>query len=651
MSPLVSLPARIASRSYRFPLVSLRLVSAIGLLGLSLLSSHPAQAQNGWLPALCDAKGNGAGGLSPTTFTPLSGTESVAVSNTYPFTPAQIKTILAGTAGPGGNWVYDLFAPIALPGQTFDNVGVPGIGATRNAGFGKTKIAAPNGPSYAYASNALDDSGPYNGSVTVDTTGQLVAYIKLVWSAPFTPAKYPDKAKSVTLLLKTQVSASASITGTGQGLSATATASDGDPFNETASADGSNPSSGPRSVVGYHLVTVALDPSTGIGEVYLNGKTHWVATDQSPWGYLAPAPPQAPVSTVSVKTNGPSTATAGSSVMAWIKPDNRAVTISCPAIEPSYYKGPVTSDNPTGRYLHGQGTSNPFQADSLATYSTADYTVGGAWIASASFRANTPGFTNPSYAWSSDFSGPDMVGVSLNQATITGSWFLYDSNKLPATKTIRLDVQDGPQALSPATASNTYSVKWHQPFEQWTDCQPASKEEIDLIQGTPQSGIPLAQVAYQEQVFRCDFSYGPNQMTNGIDATQKILPVTQPFFSPVWQALIGAAGQPYDKALLGITLSHDVVNDADAFTEAKYVTTIGRERLIPLDKNGVIGPDSEYGMDFGLLSAHYVRRFLQGDAYDIHGYAGPSPIKTARQVFKVQGTGHYILIGSVPLPK
>ena len=381
--------------------------------------------------------------------------------------------------------------------------------------------------------------------------------------------------------------------------------------------------------------------------MYLNGILDDAASNSVPYGMLF-------FGSFLQATNGPTYVGSNSGVGAKVKLDNREVTISCPAIDTpaSYSKGLIDADHPTGQWAHVRSVSDgSLQTDSVATYTTADWAAGGAWIATATLNANTPGFTNPSYAWSSDFNPSQMVGESLTSQSVNGSWFIGTVDKLPVTKTIRVDVQDGPTSQYPATAANTYSIKWHQPFEQWKDCQPASNEEIDLIAGTPQSGIPLAQIAYQDQVFHCDFSYGPNQMADGIETVQKILPVTQPFFSPIWQSLITTVGQPFDQALLGVTISHDVVNDADAFTEAKYVTTIGRETLVPLDANGVIGPDSEYGMTAGLLSAHYVRRFLQGDAYDVHGYAGPSPTKTARTVFKVQATGQYAVVGVVNLPK
>jgi len=133
-------------------------------------------------------------------------------------------------------------------------------------------------------------------------------------------------------------------------------------------------------------------------------------------------------------------------------------------------------------------------------------------------------------------------------------------------------------------------------------------------------------------------------MADGIESAQKILPVAQPFFGPIWQSLIGAAGQPFDKAQLGVTTSYNVVNNSDAFTEAKYITNIGRDSLVQRDSSGNISTHEAYKMVAGLLGAHYRKRFLQGDAYDVHGYAGPSPTKTARTQFKMQATGRYVLI-------
>ena len=284
--------------------------------------------------------------------------------------------------------------------------------------------------------------------------------------------------------------------------------------------------------------------------------------------------------------------------------------------------------------------------ESAAVYSDADNAH--AWISTATLAANPVGFTNPTYSWSSDFNPAAMVGVDMSQQSIPVGWFLGGGGDMPLTKNITVTVTDGP-GTDGATATNTYAITWHQPFEQWTDCQGAIAEEIDLIAPSSQpSDLPGGQIAYADQTFHCTFEFGKNQMADGLESAQKILPVTQPFFSPLWQALIGAAGQPFDKAQLGVTTSYDVVNGSDAFTEATYLTNIGRERLVPPDSSGSIGTHEEYMMTHGLLSAHYKKRFLQGDAYDVHGYAGASPIKTARKLFKVQATGSYVLITGVP---
>ena len=334
---------------------------------------------------MCDAKGKPLGSLSSTVFTPLSGTESVAVSNTYP----------------AGHYTSALASP--PPYNSASLLVVPSIGGDP---FG--------GPVNAIANNGIDLSyGPINGTVTVDLSGQLVGYVTLVWSAPFLPAVYPDKAKSITLLLKTQVSASASIMSTtgaaGPGLdivSAKATASYGDPYNEMASADGSNLFVGPRSVVGYHLVTVALDSSTGIGKVYLNGKTHWEAVNKRPWGYVW-SPPQAP-GAVSVMTNGPITATASGSVRAWIAPDSRTVAITSPEIEPSSQFGPLNTA--TNTYPQNVRTPDGSIVTDVAVSPPLTQPGGGtSWTASPGLIGQAGNFVSPVFAWS--LTGPGSLSA------------------------------------------------------------------------------------------------------------------------------------------------------------------------------------------------------------------------------------------------
>ena len=610
---------------------------------------------NYWSATPCDAAGNSVANLTSDGngyYGMTSGIETESVSNTYP-----VAMVAAAVANPGtyGDYLQSAFPLGISPSlQTFSlPINVPYPVTVLGGNFGEGNAAAYNYVSrgsgaYTYSvpsSQGPPLTGPINGSLTKDLTGQLRFYWRVQWmgmGAPTIPM--PDH---LNLCVKASLTATASVSYNSSvqrsGLSAKATASDqvggigfGDAVSASAGDTGTLPGS---SVTKYHLVSASVLPlagstTTGIAQAYLNGSTHTFVNNTVP--YLVPG--------TSPVLNGQTQAYASVTVVGGVRQDNRIVWISSP-IEASYYKGSYDSVNKTDRYLHQRDSiTGAIAVDAVANFSMADRYLGaGAWEGHSSFYGNTSLITNPTYSWSSDFDPIAMIGVDLTQQSVPGAWTFYLDKILPLTKVVTLTVQDGIPSDC-ATAANTYAVTWHRPFENWSDCKPAVTEEIDTIApSSVPSGISGAQVAYADQTFLCDFEFGANQMADGIVATQKILPVTQPFFGPIWQSLIGAAGQPFDKALLGVTLSHNVTNDTDAFTEATYLTSIGLLPLVPRDINGAILPHEKYKMTGALLSAHYKRRFLQGDGYDSHGYVGPKN-NTSRTVFKVQATGKYEII-------
>ena len=196
-------------------------------------------------------------------------------------------------------------------GRPNDRVGVytPDFAYADNSGSGGEGSysidAAHGGPS----------SGPVIGSVTGDMSGTLLCYFHMYWSGPGPQPGY------ATFLVNTSLYAEASVSYEGSqlpgGLSATATATDGE-LNETASASaGSGASSGGvPTVSGYHLVRAAVDPNTGVAEVYVSGTTHWALSNMVP--YQA-TPPYA--------SYGAATAYGGSLVQAGAIPDSRDLTI------------------------------------------------------------------------------------------------------------------------------------------------------------------------------------------------------------------------------------------------------------------------------------------------------------------------------------
>ena len=319
-----------------------------------MLAPRPAQAQGSWYGFPCDSQGNPLPNNTYNNgFYTLYGPQSGTASNTYP-----LPMINAALAYPSlyGDYLYAA-TPSSYSGLGLSPhaVSVPGT-----ANFPNDRVGAET-PGFAFAGNyggngegsySVDAahggsrSGPIIGSVTADLSGQLVGYFKMYWSGSGTPTAYADFLVSTSLYAQASVSYGGSQLPSG--LSASATASDG-AFNETASASaGSGASSGGvPQVSGRHLVQAAVDPKTGIAEVYVTGKTHWVLSNMVPYA-----------------TGGATWASGGSLVEAGAIPDSREITL--------YQDGarsPGKVYSPDGQ-LHGEYVDASGVGHGETTYST-----------------------------------------------------------------------------------------------------------------------------------------------------------------------------------------------------------------------------------------------------------------------------------------
>ena len=191
----------------------------------------------------------------------------------------------------------------------------PGFANAANYG------GSDEGSYFVDAAHGGPSSGSVNGTVTADLSGTLLCYFHMYWSGPG-----PQPA-SADFLVSTQLYAQAGVlecesAGAIGGLSATATVTV-DAFKETASASvvAGVSSVGVPTVNGFHIVRAAVDPSTGIAEVYITGTTHWVISDTVPYA-----------------TAGATWASGGSLVQATAIPDSRDVTNSS-SLGQTYHKG------------------------------------------------------------------------------------------------------------------------------------------------------------------------------------------------------------------------------------------------------------------------------------------------------------------------
>jgi len=455
MFSFLSLPKFPPPRRAHLYLVKALPFVSFASLGMLLMPSAQAQGPSGgWTAVPCDASGNI---LSNPSYNNdgyvMGGTESGKDSTTCP-----------------------LFHSYDTASTSYNNTPVPsGIG---NYGSGGNEALVTNGSDYfwygqVYGTNTY---ATLNGTETVDLSGQLVYYFKEVWQgsgAPTTPI--PDH---IDLRLKTTVSAFAYVdygsSGQTSGLSAQASASDGDPFNERATASVSTPDASvlSRYVEGSHLVRASV--SGGIATVYLNGQTHMEADNTVPYGVLSYPMPSDPSYVQGTVTNGSTQARSNSLVAGSVRQDSREVKISCPTIETSYYKANVDAQHPDGQWSHmPDPVSGAMSGDSVVVYTAGQNAISVNEYGDA-FNALCSGFAHPYYTWS--FTGSDGTVGAYSQQYLNAESDQYNSLPLnvnfgsdfdgyPKSGTVKVSVRDGSDN---ATAANTYSVTWHLPYEAYS---------------------------------------------------------------------------------------------------------------------------------------------------------------------------------------
>lgn len=449
----------------------------------SLLVARPARAQylGEQLPrgrmqtTPCDANGvifNPQPYPGYDGFFIMNGTEHVTITHGYPADMMDAALAAVPNDGYQADWLgaaYPLFLnalPAPDPTTLYQGLGYwAGISSAHEA------EALNNYSNGSYIYSLYDANGSHtglvNGSLTVDVTGHLVSYFKVVWfpSNSSNPAPMPDH---INLLLKTNVSADVLIDpGTSRqstGLWAQATASDGSPFAETAAAgvglnDGGTSMglSGTPLVTGYHVVRAGVDPVTHIATVYLDGTAHYTASNSVPYGILSsPSNPYGQV------TNGPTRAYAASGVSAGVQPDSRQVTISSNFDSPTtYHSDPVHHHQIQNvRQPDGSMAADIPVPSILGTPATYSPIISGNWGSNStySWQSSLPNSSHQTLSETGIFNSTDLLG----NKTIPGVAGIYYNPPVSDrnSDTITLTLKDG---VDGATASNTYTVRFHHP--------------------------------------------------------------------------------------------------------------------------------------------------------------------------------------------
>ncbi len=619
------------------------------LLAFSLLPTAYAQTRPGrWVAGPCDANGQSLPYASPDSngFYEMNGTEQWIIKQTY-FPDSVIDSL---KANPDSSRDYLSAAyPLEYLLEPYASASIRygGIGSRSSSGSplgaSAQNFYGPQSPRWWYSASPYG-SGSLNGSVTVDVLGQLVSYFKVDWydgyggSAP-ADAVVPDY---INLWLKTDIGASADVSfgssGMTSGLSATATATDGAPFGEmaTASAGDADAAPGPVRVLGSHLVRAAVDPSTRIAEVYLNGETTWNAVNTIPYGEVVhPYADYPSYVTGGRVTNGQTGASSGGYITARVKQDNRGVALSSP-IEDSYYKGVYDVPHGTDRYLHlrDSATGN-IAVDSVAEWHTdldihnqpTGYTKG--WqINGLPITANASSFQDPSFTWS-------LLGLTTPQAWLQlptatpknpASFYLRepDKNKFPLQCTVRVDVSDNDGALA---SNNTYGITWHLPREAVSPTPfetDAGKYSISpaRVGPVPDGGTSLALEATQPQHIDWEATIdgiavvakvsGQEEIAGGAEILAAITKVVKPYTD--------ADGEPKQN---GATSGDQTWGDAISSENTIYSDQHANGGNVPL--NLINDPQGWHLCDMWVFQVvHFHDKYWYANGYDSHGYDGNS---------------------------
>ena len=486
------------------------------------------------------------------------------------------------------------------------------------------------------------------GSVTAKNKGPLS--VDFVWSGP---GAAPDHAD---FLVSTHLSVSAGAdygrAGALSGVSAAATARLPDQKQEVDATAGDAGWASPPTLDGYHLVRVT--PSGGRVTVSIKGEVQTTTSNSLP--YAAWVPGYEDFYYCGDPYNGPTGSRAFASVMATASPDsrNREVLIACPAIEDSNASGPTPDvRDPTGAITVDSAV---VWGQTLEGADPGTVTSTSGWLSSQLYIANTPGFVHPLFSW--DVAGDgELHSRGGYWQTYDGYWSFGPSygNFLSKSTTLTVTVQDSPQpdqdtgaSGDGATAANTYTIRWHYPYENWQrngaafNNPPTPYPARDGPQGAGgQVHIPISAA-------KSDWSVA-GKIASGIIATgAAAFPETDPIilgFAAATGASLGSINPPpppteYTKDGTLSQFQSDVsTENSIASGNTSGVLLPDKPRMDPNFASAVFASGSYNGYfsgnipggPQGSLSFNATAYRLQwqqnysGDAYGVKGYVGSAP--------------------------
>ena len=303
-------------------------------------------------------------------------------------------------------------------------------------------------------------------------------------------------------------------------------------------------------------------------------------------------------------------ATANASFSVGIDPDP-AVTISS-EIEDSYYK---SEDGDSGfpiQLKHVRNEDGSMDVDSAAQWEDASvYSTQGWHVGNLPLTATPVNFQGtPSYSWSlQGLSQGWLTAPTANPTAV--SLVEPDWKQFPLTGTVKVDAIDS----DGTDVSNTYTVTWHLPMENWQSTGTSAPFwQIATLEGTPGAG-PSG-------------TTGPNGSISGQwsfteDANGKNIGLGDMFAAasglvdPPWAAFVALTGIVFSKTQSESPVHG--VNFNDAWSDSNSTFQGGLPSGWPNSPPAIM---QLYQMKPKLLLKYQTQSY-QGDQYNLHGYAGP----------------------------
>lgn len=405
-------------------------------------------------------------------------------------------------------------------------------------------------------------------------------------------------------------------------------------------------------VSGRHLLRVPVDQTTGKAPVSLSGTTTASATDGVLYGVFGNYPGTS-YQGYYQQTNGATGANASASIGGTARLDSREVTISCPAIENSNASGPTPDV---------RSPSGAITVDSAVSWTAQDGFNNTGWEVNHFYYANISSFVNPLYSWSKSGDGTIVSQPVGQQSSYTGIWYFGQSygNFLNKSTTLTLAVQDGPPSGDGAAATNTYTIRWHYPYENWQQSGPAFQNPPAAYHSTNGPQGAGGQVSIPVSAAKTDWSVAGKVGSGLLAAGAALASGTDPIilcFAAATGSALGSINPPPPPTTYYISGPQSQFQ-ADVATEMSIISgntsgvfLPGVDRM-PQKFANMVSASGNYsgyfngnspGSPQGSLTFDATAYRLQwqqnyvGDAYGVKGYTG-----SASSYVKWEGSWQYV---------